>query len=63
MNKYYIEFLNKQGKDREAVLSALTPQDALNQLYNNYEVDCYLDIVDITSPNEDEHFNVLDCVA
>jgi hypothetical protein len=63
MNKYYIEFLNKQGKDREAVLSALTPQDALNQLYNNYEVDCYLDIVDITSPNKDEHFNVLDCVV
>jgi hypothetical protein len=61
MNKYYIEFLNKQGKDREAVLTAQNPQDALNQLYNNHEVDCYLDIVDIT--NQNEHFNVLDLVA
>jgi len=50
MNTYYIEYLNKNGMDRETVIEATNPQHARNIFHNEYDdVDCVLDMVDTTN--------------
>lgn len=62
MRKFYIEYLIAQHgleKDREGIFEADTPMLAVNAAFRNvYNILDVVSVADITSEDQDEHFNV-----
>lgn len=61
MNKYYIEFLNADGKDRETIVVAANPKEALHKFNMEFGMVEICDFVDIT--DEDNRFSVVDSLV
>jgi hypothetical protein len=60
MHRYYIEYLNTNGMDRETIILADDPQQALHKFNMQFGMLEILDVIDITNPDQELQHSVVD---
>jgi hypothetical protein len=60
MQRYYIEYLNTNGMDRETIIVADDPKHALHKFNMQFGMLEILDVIDITNLDQELQHSVVD---